>query len=371
MNKEITENVKSYYLKNNGLKSKQYGHNGPYYDPQTPVRVVAHEIFIFAYLYKYSQNDYFLDLMKANAEYLMSEDALPMGKVFYCRKTPYKDLSNGVIGQAWAIEGLVKAYEIFKEDKYLIKAVEVFKNHPFDFDKGVWYTLNVDGSIRGIDGTFNHQLWFAAVGFQILSVKEDTEIKETCDRFMNRVSKLHAVYRNGLIKHPLRSRGIRALVSKALRIYKLFRNSLLKKTFKYKENGYHLFNLYGFALIKKYGGHFSFFDSKMFQQELTYALSQDLVKGLEESKIEKDIHIMKNIKYPNVNIYGFPYNSPAFELPFIVDQFLKPTKENKELIDYYWLKQMDITYDANEKGFFKNTEDPITLNARFYEYIRS
>ena len=72
MNKEIIENVKSYYVKNNGLKSKQYRHNEPYYDSQTPVRVVAHEIFIFAYLHKYSQNDYFLDLMKANAGYLMS-----------------------------------------------------------------------------------------------------------------------------------------------------------------------------------------------------------------------------------------------------------------------------------------------------------
>ena len=118
-----------------------------------------------------------------------------MGNVFYCRKNPHKHLSNGVIGEAWAIEGLVKAYEIFKEDKYLNKAVEVFKNHPLDFDKGVWYTLNVDGSIRGINGTFNHQLWFTAAGFQILSVKDDSEIKETCDCFMKRVSKLHAVYR--------------------------------------------------------------------------------------------------------------------------------------------------------------------------------
>ena len=368
---QIMEAIQKYYLKVNALKQKDFGHNGPYYDEQTLVRVVAHEIFIFAYFFEKTKNQYFLNLMTQNANYLISKEAIPFDKVFYCRKNPHKDLSNGVIGQAWAIEGLVKAYEVLKDKRYFDKAIEIFNNHPFDEKNCVWYTLNVDGSIRGIDKTFNHQLWMAASGFQILSLKDDSEVRRKCESFMRNISELHLIYNCGLIKHPLNISSKKTFFLKGVRFLHRIKKMNFNQTFKYKENGYHLFNMYGLALIKKYGGSLDFFDSKMFKKELEYSFSNKLIKWLEEDDLSKDINSMKNIKHPHMNIYGYPYNAPAFELPLIYQQFSSNVGDKKDLLDYYWQKQVELTYDQSKKGFFRNTEDSITLNARLYEFVRA
>ena len=80
---------------------------------------------------------------------------------------------------------------------------------------------------------------------------------------------------------------------------------------------------------------------------------------------------MPNVKNNAVNIYGFPYNAPGFELPYIYKTFKYLVGDRKELVDDIIKKQMELTYCNEKEGFYKNTEDSNTLEARIYEYVRA
>ena len=95
------------------------GHNGPYLDEETPVRSCSHWISIFAYLHLKTNKIKYYQALNKCAEFLLSKAARPMDEVFFCRKNPNKDFSNGLMGQAWGIEGLVTAYEFTKNDVFL------------------------------------------------------------------------------------------------------------------------------------------------------------------------------------------------------------------------------------------------------------
>jgi hypothetical protein len=347
------------------------GHNGPYYDPETPVRNTAHWITIFAYCYKKTSNPNYLAAVVKCADYLLSKDARPMGSAFYCRTNPRKDFSNGTIGQAWAIEGLVSAYQVTSDSKYLQTAKEVFLLHPFDENYKLWKVVNVDGSYRGFDMTFNHQLWFAASGYLLLKEIDDEEIRRQCDTFMDNLPNTFKTYKNGLVCHGI----INPLKFKE-RLHNIFDLIMYKlKSFKlnsdrrYKENGYHLFNHFAFALIKNSGYNGDFFQSKQFNQSLQYCFSSELNDWLEYEPIKKDCHLMPKVKNSDINIYGYGYNGPGFELPFIKKVFLKEDAQD-DFVTPVTDKQLQYTFNEMDSSFNKNVDDPATLNARLYELVR-
>ncbi|MFW6016905.1 MAG: agl cluster protein AglQ, partial [bacterium] len=149
----------------NNIFKKGYatpGHNGPYQDVETPVRNTAHYLLAYSNLYKYYEDDKYLKVINRSADYLMKSINRPNDATFYCRDKDNKDKSNGLMGQAWVIEALCGAYETLNEKKYLDLAEKVFLLHPFEH--GFWKIVDTDGSVKKIDGTFNHQLWFAAAG---------------------------------------------------------------------------------------------------------------------------------------------------------------------------------------------------------------
>lgn len=347
------------------------GHNGPYYDSETPVRNTAHHIIIFKYYYYKKKEKKYYDAIIKCADYLLTKEVRPLDSVFYCRTNKNKDLSNGVIGQAWAIEGLVEAFKVTKDKRYIDLAVKVFLMIPFDKYYKLWKTLNVDGSIRGFDMTFNHQLWFVTAGIQILSTYEDNEIRSRCNLFLDSINQHINTYKNGLIKHPQELKksknGIKNFVKK---IYKLTKKRNLTKKLYYKENGYHLFNVYAFALIKNHGVDLDFFKSDKFTRILQYCFSENLYEWLLEKEIKFDGNSMPHVKNDRVNIYGFPYNSPGFELPYIYKTFGDLVGGKDQFIDNIIDKQIEITYCNEKKRFNMNNEDLRTMEARLYEYIR-
>ncbi|MFW6015622.1 MAG: hypothetical protein ACOCRK_04230, partial [bacterium] len=161
------------------------GHNGPYYDEETPVRNTAHWAVIFSYYYKKTNQKRYYDAVKLCGDYLLSKEARPMNGTFFCRYNTNKDFVNGIIGQAWAIEGLVAVYDTTSDEKYIQAAREVFLMLPFDQNNKLWSVIDIDGSRKGFDMTFNHQLWFATSGVLILSKKNDSEIYKRCRCFFN------------------------------------------------------------------------------------------------------------------------------------------------------------------------------------------
>lgn len=358
-------------LNNNGFVSS--GHNGPYYDKETPVRNTAHWAVIFSVLYKILGNHEYYDALEKCGEYLISKEARPMNAAFYCRKNPEKDFSNGTIGQAWAIEGLVAAYDVTKNDKYVKVAEDVFLLHPFDPNYKLWKIVNVDGSYREFDLTFNHQLWFAASGIILLSVTKNKEIEKKCESFLENLSKIFKIYKNGLIKHSIDLKLTKAEKIKSnIRLYSdKLRNIKSKTSMRYKENGYHLFNIYAFALIKSHGYEVSIFNNPNFTKALNYCFNNDLYVWLEKKDRNLDCNNMPNVKSDIINIYGYPYNAPGFELPFIYKVFSKQLDNvDDKFVNNIIKKQLHFTYDQDVNSFNKNTEDPNTLEARLYEYVR-
>lgn len=348
------------------------GHNGPYYDKETPVRNTAHWITTFCFLYQKTGQEQYLSAVKNCADYLLSEQARPMNASFYCRTNVNKDLSNGTIGQAWAIEGLVSAYKVTKNKKYLETARNVFLLHPFDERYKLWKVVNVDGSIRQFDMTFNHQLWFAASGAVLLSELEDAEIKRQCESFFNALPQMLRTYSSGLVKHGVLNKV--TLIDKLRNVFdwSTYKRKSLKsgKTMLYKENGYHLFNLFAFALIKQFYGDISVFKTDKFRKALDYCFSDELHNSLENESRDKDINNMPKVTTDSINIYGYSYNAPGFELPYIAEVFGKKSSGHIQKLNGTMENQLVNTFNIGSKNFSNNTEDQETLNARLYEFVR-
>ncbi|MCM2681487.1 hypothetical protein [Echinimonas agarilytica] len=349
------------------------GHNGPYFDPETPVRNTAHWATTFAVLFKKQGDERYRKAVEQCITYLKSNAARPMQSAFFCRTSVRKDFSNGTIGQAWAIEGLVSGYQVTGDENCLELAKQTFLLHVFDERLNIWKIRNVDGSVRGFDMTFNHQLWLAAAGYVLLSVVDDTEIRRQCDAFMSALPERLRVYSNGLIKHdlvntPTTIKKIRAVVDQVQQSYRLKKAG---KTKQYKENGYHLFNIYAFALIKEFGGNVEFMKLPAFQKALAYCGSDELYAWQEESNRKIDYNNMKGVSHDTINIYGYSYNAPGFELPYIAKVFATELPAQNDRIKTIIEKQIEWTYDAEKASFSRNTEDENTLNARLYEYVRA
>ena len=157
------------FIENIGQKALQHperylipGHNGPYYHQETPIRNKGHWLITFCKLYEWTGDEAFKDKAAEIAENLLSKEARPFGFSFYHRDAPKKDQCNGLVGQAWTFEALGQAATTFQDQVFSSVAEEVFLQHHFNEEHGLWNILEVNGRILPIDNAFNHQLWFAA-----------------------------------------------------------------------------------------------------------------------------------------------------------------------------------------------------------------
>ncbi|MGB3466039.1 MAG: hypothetical protein WBA74_12245, partial [Cyclobacteriaceae bacterium] len=143
-------------------KPVETGHNGPYIDPETKARNLGHWLILFARAYEWTGNEKYKAAMIDYADQLISPELRPHDASFHHRNKEGKDHCNGLVGQAWSIEALVKASAISGDAKYKKLALSVFRKHTFNEFFGLWHILEIDGSKIELDPTFNHQLWFAS-----------------------------------------------------------------------------------------------------------------------------------------------------------------------------------------------------------------
>lgn len=372
--KSILDNIVKQKL--NELNKHGYilsGHNGPYYDPETPVRNTAHFATTFSYYYQLTKEKKYYEAVKKCGNFLISKEARPTGSVFFCRNNPKKDFCNGTIGAAWVIEGLVSAYKTTKEEKYIEVAKEVFLLFPFDEKYNLWQVVDVNGSIKGLDMTFNHQLWFAAAGVQLLSIVEDNNIRRTCNLFFNNIERVFSTYNSGLVRHRIFSTEHPSdrIKNFLIKTRESYNKITLGKSMEYKENGYHLFNLYAFALIKDHGYELDLFQKEPFINALNYCVSDSLYYWLEKKEVKYDINKMPKVKNTQFNIYGYSYNAPGFELPYIYKLFQERIPGKNKFVASIVKKQIELTFNQDKMSFSDNNDDENTLNARLYELIRS
>lgn len=352
------------------------GHNGPYHDLETPVRNSGHWLITFAKCYELTGEDKYIEKVFEIAEYLYSKDARPQGYSFYHRNSKGKDKCNGVVGQAWTFEALAEATKILGDNKYASLAEEVFLQHPFNHDYGLWNRLDINGQILTMDETFNHQLWFAACG-SLIKNNKNSEITARIKRFMDCLPQNLTVLDNGLIHHhieQLRENTFMSDLKYHTKLDQEFLNTLQKIRYTnllkfipligqtkdkriqrqvYKSIGYHSFNMYAFALLKNQIPSHKFWDSEPFKRTIDYMLKDEYIKGL------------------NQNRYGYPYNPPGFEIPYSLFT-LKGMGENKLIeTSRFWINnQFNRCYNKKTFSMDRNNEDPLTHTARIYELTR-
>ncbi|WP_320041298.1 hypothetical protein [uncultured Desulfobacter sp.] len=329
------------------------GWNGPYNDPETPVRNTAHWLISLLKAYELTGDTLFKNAAVKAADYLLIPDACPMSASFFCRKNPCKDFSNGLVGQAWTIEALTIAAQALENNDYMEKALSVFQKHFFDETAGLWRILNVDGSYSVIDYTFNHQLWFAAAGSLIQGVG-DAKIRKQINLFLDRTIESHLrISRKGRIRHLINTqttkRNIVSTISNALNPKQYYQTASQMKN---KEIGYHTFNLYAFAILKITMPDHPIWNRPKLLTSLAYINSTEFMEGIAN------------------NIYGYPYNPLGFELPFALQTFKSEIAGHNKSKSWWVEQQLKRCMDIDTGLMTNYTNDPATHAARLYEAVR-
>lgn len=345
------------------------GVNGPYNDKETIVRNLSHLIVITSIEVILNGNDDLKSVLTAMADRLLEEEH--ESGVYILRNDEKKDLSNGVIGNAWVIEAFVYLFKATGEKRYIDKAIQIYLNHEFNNNMGLWKRPKIDSKKCTIDYTLNHQLWFAGISSQIMKYSDDRTIPQDMDVFLRKLEKMITIDSQGLICHSLIKREGKkeTLMSYIKRKVDLFSRKINRPSYHYKEIGYHLFNVAALARLYIVFPNHDFWSGQKFKKILNMTNSILLLEENQKANNHLDISLnnqIDNISEKEINIYGFPYNVPGFEM-FYLKQVFKD-RISDEILNLYIEKQFDLTYDEPKKRFGKNCFDESTINYRIYEY---
>ena len=347
------------------------GINGPYDDSETEARNLAHLIIITAIeIITFGSDKYFPVLEKMGNELcsLKNEDGL-----YKMREKIGKDNCNGVIGHAWINEAFIYLYKITKNNKYLKMAYEISNKHSFQRNIGLWGRPGMGNSEQAIDFTFNHQLWYAATLAELNYYTKDRDFEEQLNIFMQNLKGNLCIMHDGKIAHSIYRRltavsNMKYVVKKALNN---FNEKNLKPSFAYKEEGYHMFNMMAFARIYNFFPKHYFFETKKFKKAIDYINNDLFLEGLLDKNIELDLSFHNKIENPNeknINIYGYPYNVPGFEI--LYSSVIFQGMINSDIVDECIKQQFELTFNENEGIFGSKCHDKNTINYRVYEYYR-
>lgn len=315
------------------------GHDGPYGYPETNIRNTAHLTMLCLKCYQITKKTKYKKASIELLDYIL-KNGRPYGQTYYHRDKG-KDNCNGLIGQAWTIEALIEAYKIFNEKKYLKRAREIFLLHEFNDKLGFWRKRDIDGKKLFFDMTFNHQLWFAAIG-SLISTNENDEIGYQTNKFMNKLEKNTKLHKNGLIKHFILANFVRPIGCYIKTPKKLYN----------QEVGYYAFNLYALGILKEQFPKHKFWQSKKMKKIAKYSLSKEHIIISEKSK------------------YGFPYNPSGIEQAYFTNQFKEFFKNHKIIMKERLEKQFENHLNKKTNLMNRNTSDVNTFETRIYEAVR-
>lgn len=322
------------------------GHNGPYCDPETPVRCTAHFLYLLSWAYSLSEDQKFKKACFSAIDYLKSENVRPTGMTFHCRDKNGKDRCNGLVGQAWVIESLVRASEVFQRKDCYQLAEDLFLLHPWIDGVSLWRRVDIDGTVLPIDQTFNHQLWFAMAA----STLNNTPLAiERCQSFLRNVASNVELYGDGVIFHKSsmqKLNNVHHLGAKAC-IY-MVKSLVMKKErmrqLHSKSVGYQGFNLHALAVLKKNLPHESFWKSGLLEKLFASCESVDFIRKI----IDSD--------------YGYFYNLSGFEIALAYEVLWSDSDKAQQWID----RQFMYSYDEYGNIDVEKVKDINTARARVY-----
>lgn len=342
------------------------GHNGPHGHIDTPIRNTGHYLIIYSFLYKRTKEEKYMIVCQKFANYIIEEQKKTKSGAVQCMITDKFDHLNGLIGQAWVMESLLYYYELSKDDKCLQVAKNIYESQFYNKTKHLWHRVELDGQDIGIDPTYNHQVWFAACAAKLASFLNDKHINEDIRDFLTLgAERDFRIYKNGLLRHYVNVNDKNMNMIKVKHLIKLFLSpfkivSPKKMDPKYIEHAYHIFDLYGFSILKQFYPDIPLFSSDKYMKAVKYAIDIDMYN--KKCCVEKALKTGKGL-----NVFSYPYNSPAFELPFVA---LVNGFDSQELNDNVYETQRTLMFDEKEGQMLKMQPDIDTWNARTYEIVR-
>lgn len=343
------------------------GINGPYDDPETPVRNLSHLVIICGIeVLKYGREEYIPALKKIGTEILNRKGR---DNLWIMREKATKDQCNGVIGHAWLNEAFIYLFRTLQDEVYIDEALTVARQHGFNQKIGLW-KRPTDGTV---DYTMNHQLWYAATLAELNDIVRDVELSRQLDRFMERLPHNLEVSKNGRIRHSviMHESAKDTLKQKTKNFLSDFHEKRNKPSMAYKEEGYHVFNLFALARLYRVKADSLFWNTVKFKKSINYVHQDEFFAGLENPNVKLDASLKNHItdqEERSVNIYGYPYNVPGFEVAYVAETF--DGMISADIVDRCLEKQLDYTFDTGKSVFGCRCHDKQTINYRVYEYYR-
>jgi hypothetical protein len=345
------------------------GVNGPYNDQETIIRNLSHLIVITALeILLFSRNELVDKLVN------MGDTLISMRQKdgsYILRNNDKKDRSNGVIGHAWVMEAFLYLYKVLADEKYINIALQIYTLHEFDSNLGLWRRPKIEKSESAVDYTLNHQLWFAGISAKVLEYTKDMIMINDFKRFFLNLEKNITIDSNGLICHSvlIKGNGKSTFKSYLKRYIDLIRRNFKKPSYYYKEVGYHIFNVAALARLFLIFSDDSFWESAKFKKIIDKTNSESLYNDIQISDVMLDVSLnnsINNNSEKKLNIYGFPYNVPGFEMCYVSEVF--KDRIDVDITKEYLQKQFELTYDESQGKLAKNCFDKVTINYRIYEY---
>lgn len=338
------------------------GHNGPHGHKDTPVRNTSHYLIIYSYLYKKYKEEQFRNICTLFYSYLKESQKRTKSGAIQCMITEQFDHLNGLIGQGWVIEALIYYYETFNFYEALDIAKEIFYSQKYNWEKHLWHRIELDGADIGIDVTSNHNVWFAACSYKLADYCQDSNIDNIIRDFLTQGQHIILnTYSSGLMVHPLVCNDSqfekgkwKKVVRTLLTPIKFINPRKLDKH--YIEYAYHVFDMYGYSILKNKYGELPIFRSRDYEKALSFTIN---IKNL--------LKVNNTDKIARTNVFFYPYNSPAFEWPYVA---LCNDFYDEDILKLLWDVQERLMYDKESCSMSQNNPDVDTWNARTYEIIR-
>ncbi|KUG23932.1 hypothetical protein ASZ90_006260 [hydrocarbon metagenome] len=336
------------------------GHNGPWHDFDTHVRTTAHWALTVFKAYEITDEKIFLDATLKACDYLIKKEQRPSGYTFYCRTNQTgKNMCNGLIGQAWAIEPLIFIGESLNVPEYLNVAQKTALLHEYDYRSHLWRNKEISGKTMHINPALNQQVWFAALLMITGRILNDKTLQDCARDFFTNFPARVSFVEEGLVRHRIenKSTSLQIIKSKMRLIYQYGKATDADKI-KLLSQGYLSFLLYGLALAYHYSSGEDFWDD--IKMKTIISCSVDYIVG----------------RFPfgcgEKTGYRWCYNPTGIEISYVLQVFQKYLKrEPGEHTISAWLnKQFEYYYDFDKKMMCKNTEDPVILSSRIYEAAR-
>lgn len=347
------------------------GINGPYDDPETEVRNLSHLIIITAIEYmKFGKVEYKALISKMASELVAMKS--PDG-TYKMRQKEGKDQCNGVIGHAWLMEGLMYAYKATKDAKYIEECNRIASMHKFQPKLGLWGRPMKGNDDNAIDYTFNHQLWYAATLAELNQILKNNDYERQLDVFFSNLHINAKCDTKGRIKHSIiRRLSLASHLKVIIKDYlNRFNECLNRPSLKYKEVGYHFFNLMAFARLFEVYSDIYFWKSEKYKKMLLYINNKEYQEQLVSNNLNLDNSTFGDTLSEHersINIYGYAYNVIGFEAAFCRNMFsaLAVSADLKYFIDM----QFDITWSEESGHFGDPCHDCNTVNYRVYEMYK-